>query len=183
MCYGPCQRAGGVRRALSNNDRDPDSSDTLTVSAVNGAGAMSVPALWARMAASRWPWTAVTPYTPNTTTAKALGPDRPRRIPLPTISDGHGGTEPATITITLSGCQRCAGCPCRYQHADRRSGQRQRQRSHRQQDNRRWRDDSQPRQCRQRPGYRRYLCWSAALSIRRRIRGTGDTTRRQLWGA
>lgn len=90
-------------RALSN-DRDPDSSDTLTVSAVNGAGgnvgASVVGTYGSIQVAADGSYT----YTPNTTTAKALGAGQTATDTFTyTISDGHGGTDTATITITLSG--------------------------------------------------------------------------------
>lgn len=90
-------------RALSN-DRDPDSSDTLTVSAVNGAGGNVGASVVGTYGSIQVAVDGSYTYTPNSTTAKALGAGQTATDTFTyTISDGHGGTDTATITITLSG--------------------------------------------------------------------------------
>lgn len=99
----PANSPGVTGNALGN-DSDPDTSDSLTVSAVNGApasvGLQVVGTYGSITVNANGSYT----FTPNTTTAKALAAGQTATDSFTyTISDGHGGTDTATITITLSG--------------------------------------------------------------------------------
>ncbi|MBK7421933.1 MAG: tandem-95 repeat protein [Propionivibrio sp.] len=99
----PANSPGVTGNALGN-DSDPDTRDSLTVSAVNGApasvGLQVVGTYGSITVNANGSYT----FTPNTTTAKALAAGQTATDSFTyTISDGHGGTDTATITITLSG--------------------------------------------------------------------------------
>jgi VCBS repeat-containing protein len=99
----PANAASVSGNALSN-DSDPDTTDTLTVSAVNG-----VPASVGAPVTGTYGSVTVNAngsyiFTPNATTAKALAAGQAATdVFTYTISDGHGGTATATITINLTG--------------------------------------------------------------------------------
>ena len=86
------------------NDSDPDTSDTLTVTAVNGIGGNVGSPVSGTYGSLRVNPDGSYIYTPNATTAKALGLGETATDTFTyTISDGHGGVDTANITITLSG--------------------------------------------------------------------------------
>lgn len=86
------------------NDSDPDTTDTLIVTAVNGAGGNVGSLVTGAYGSIRVNADGSYTYTPNTTTAKALAVgESATDVFTYTISDGHGGVDTASITITLSG--------------------------------------------------------------------------------
>ena len=86
------------------NDRDPDATDPLTVSAVAGLpGNVGTPVTGSYGSLTLNVDGSYT-FTPNTTTAKALAAGQTATDTFSyTLSDGHGGTDTATVTITLTG--------------------------------------------------------------------------------
>ena len=99
----PANSPGVTGNALGN-DSDPDTSDRLTVSAVNGAPAsVGLPVVGTYGSITVNANGSYT-FTPNTTTAKALAAGQTATDGFTyTISDGHGGSDTATITISLAG--------------------------------------------------------------------------------
>lgn len=78
---------------LTANDNDPNVSDSLTVTSVNGAGALGTVSLVA----------GVVTYDPNGAfDSLAVGQTVTDSFSY-TISDGHGGTSTATVTMTITG--------------------------------------------------------------------------------
>jgi len=97
----PANAASVSGNALSN-DSDPDATDTLTVTGLTG-GAVGTP-LAGTYGSITVNANGSYIFTPNATTAKALAAGQTASDTFTyTISDGHGGTDSATITITLTG--------------------------------------------------------------------------------
>ncbi len=97
----PANAASVSGNALSN-DSDPDATDTLAVTGLTG-GAIGAP-LAGTYGSITVNANGSYIFTPNATTAKALAAGQTASDTFTyTISDGHGGTDSATITITLTG--------------------------------------------------------------------------------
>ncbi|MEM7543351.1 MAG: Ig-like domain-containing protein, partial [Pseudomonadota bacterium] len=80
---------------LVGNDTDPDSSDVLTVSAINTTGTLGSVTLNS----------GTVTYNPNGAFAGLSAGMTATDTFTYTVSDGNGGTETATVTVTISGAE------------------------------------------------------------------------------
>ena len=106
LAFGAADGARAITADILGNDADPDTGDTLTVTAIDTTGTIGLATLAG----------GVVSYNPNGAFASLAIGASAIDIFTYTVSDGNGGTDTTTFTITINGASDavdyCADNPC-----------------------------------------------------------------------